>query len=482
MSEENKDFAALRKLVKKAGLLGLAAGVIAWDAEVNTPKNGLKFRGPQMENIMNLAHELSIDPKIGELITKLEEQKKGLTSEQLTYLQEVKFEYDRSTKVPIPLVEKSSQLRSKAHPIWVEAKNNNDFSLFLPVLKEIFQNTKDIALAIAPNQPAYETLLQDDDWGLTLEEIKTIMQEVKEAIVPLIKKRMPTITMPTVPKEKQQAFTKPFLEKLGYDFSVGRLDEAEHPFTTESGRITTHYYEDNFFYGFMAGIHEFGHGLYEMNLPIEYYGEPLGIYRSLSVHESQSRFWENNLARTHAFWKPWYEQLQEAYNLPFSMEEMVAYLNRIEPSLIRVDADELTYPLHIILRVEIEVEVFENKLTVEDIPKAWNTKMQSYLGITPPNDTKGCLQDVHWADLLLGYFPTYLIGSVLAAQIEVAMRKDLDIGALLLKKDYKPIREWLYEKIHKYGRKLPTHELIKQATGKALSSEDYITYLTKKYS
>jgi carboxypeptidase Taq len=282
--------------------------------------------------------------------------------------------------------------------------------------------------------------------------------------------------------EKQSDFNTFIAKAIGYDFSKGRLDVSAHPFTSCYGRITTRY-NDGWWPAISGTIHEAGHGMYEHNLPLKYFGIPLGQYCSMSIHESQSRLWENNVGKSKNFWKYFLPKLTESYDLDVDLDDFYKIINQVEPTLIRVDADELTYSLHIILRFEIELGLIEGNINFEKLPEVWNEKFRAYFDIVPPNDSLGVLQDIHWSWGNIGYFPTYTLGSMIAAQLFAAAEKDIpSLATNLGEGKFDELRSWLNEKIWSHGKRYLTKEIIRNATGKNPDPDDYLNYLGKKYS
>ena len=330
--------------------------------------------------------------------------------------------------------------------------------------------------------------MQEYEPSISLEEAERVLSELKEELIPLVEKLSDNTPRPRwmdakIDEKKQIEFLKRLTEELGYDYRLGRLDIAVHPFTGGYGRITTRF-SDSWVSSLLITVHEAGHGMYDHGLKKEYIGRPLGSFATYSVHESQSRFWELLIARSKEFWNVYYDEMKEAYAPTLegvSKEEFYTELNRIANTPLRVFADEVTYGLHIIIRFEIEKELLSKELDVNDVPKAWNDKVEKYLGIRPSDDAQGCLQDVHWSFGGFGYFPTYIYGSLFAAQLFEAMNKDFDVHAEVEKKNFSKIKGWLRERIHQHGKKYTFSELAMNTCGEKLNSRAFIRYIEDKY-
>lgn len=473
----------LVSLIKDVGVLAGIRETLSWDQETMMPKGMALRRALESSVMAKITHEKHVDPRIGELLEQIEES--TLNEEEQAQVREIRFHYERTIKVPSRIEEELAQKTSEASEVWAQAKKNNNFASFAPILKEIINLQKELAHAIDPTRPVYEVLYEDYEPGLSIAQTQELFDQVKSFVVPFLKrivqKPLPQAVEVDVSKEVQKSFCHEIAEYIGYDFNRGRLDESNHPFTATT-RITTSFTHD-WIFAIEATIHEAGHGMYEQGLPEKHYGTPLGTYASIAVHESQSRFWENHVGRSEAFWKSVLPKLNEAYDQNLDVGVFYAFLNTVKPSFIRVQADELTYPLHIIVRFELEQAIFKGELEVDDLPKAWNEKMQELLGITPEKDSLGVLQDVHWCWGSFAYFPTYSIGTMMAAQLNASMRKDIqDMDAKIEKGDFVEIHTWLKEKIHAHGQRYRIHDLVKIATGKQLSANDYLAYLKEKFS
>ncbi len=485
----NKDYAHLIELVKKATILGSANSVLNWDLDVMMPPGQIEFRSQEMGVLAGVVQELSTDKKIGRLLVKLKKAA-DLNAEEKANIREINRDYEREVKVPPELVQRLEEEICRSSAIWKEAKRTNNFSLFLPSLERIIELKKKYAKAIDPKVHPYEVLIRDYEDDFTITDIKKYFAEIKKGIVPLLNavkyKPKPDISVlrTLISINKQQKFNRKIAELLGYDFKKGRLDEAEHPSTNCHGRITTRY-QDDWFSAISSTIHETGHAKYDHNLPLEHFGTPLGEASSMSIHESQSRLWENAVGRSKEFWSFLLPLAREAYRPALNdltLKQIYTAVNAAEPSLIRTEADELTYDLHIIMRFELECALLEGSLPAKDLPAAWNRKMQQYFGITPATDTEGVLQDTHWACGLFGYFPSYTLGNMLAAQIFAAAERSIpDLENKIAAGSFTELNNWLSKNIHYYGRRYQTKKLIEKATGKAPEAKDYINYLETKF-
>lgn len=485
-------YETLVKKVRETSVVRTVEELLEWDQEVAMPKSEatLQIRGLQQETLAKIHHELETSPTIGNALAVLSEES-DLTPEERALVREVQWRYNRETQVPNVLASSLAALKTEAQEAWKNARGENDYGKFAPYLERMVEACRQRATYINPNIDPYEVLLQDYESGLTLDEMRSFLGTIKDGIRPLLddvcNARQPddSFLRRDVSENTQMMFCKDLARKIGFDFSKGRLDVSTHPFTgADYGRITTRF-SDGWWSTINSMIHEVGHGKYEHNLPLEYFGTPLGSPRSLSVHESQSRLWENQIGKSEAFWEHFFPQLQSAYAPTFndvSVTDFLRAVNKVGSTLIRVNADELTYNLHVILRFELEQDLINGRLAVRDVPEAWNAKMQESLGIRPPTDAQGCLQDVHWSCGSIGYFSTYVVGSMLAAQEYVALKRDIpDLDDQIVRGEFGAIDAWLQTNIHRHGCRYSTKELIERATGKPPNPEDYLSYLNTKF-
>lgn len=490
------------QLVKKfqeiADINGITA-ILGWDQQVNTPETGHELRARHLERLAGIRHQLITSPQLGELFEKAEASIGDLSEAEIRNLKQMKRSWKLANKLPKELVERKAREETIAHEIWVKARAKKDFSLFAPKLETLLQIAKEEASYLAePNQSLYDALI-DSNFEQDASEAyyRVILGGVKEKLVPLVRKIKDTGKQPdqSFLKERdydpeiQKRLGKAMITDMGYRWESGRLDIAVHPFCTGAGpqdvRITTRYLR-NWPIGSLFGIiHEAGHGMYEQGLPTEYYGTPLSEAVSMGVHESQSRFWENIIGRSKPFWKGQWRRLKDHYPeqlADVTLDQWYFAINKVEPSFIRVEADECTYDLHILLRFELEADLFSGKLSVADLPMMWNKKVEEYLGLKVTNDAQGVLQDVHWSAALFGYFPSYSLGNIIAGQLWAAVKRDIPNVEHQIEMGYfGQILDWLREKIHRYGQRYSRDELVQRATGKPLSADDYTHYLETKF-
>ena len=481
-------YGELIKYVKDAGVLASVGELLGWDYEVTMPRGASSLREMEMSLVASLRHKMLTDPRIGELLAKIDAG--SLSEPEQANVREIRRNYDRALRIPVSLVEKSASLSIRAHEAWQKARATNDFPLFLPFLEQFVEIKRAMALAIGGKEEPYQTLLSEYEPDIRLAELEVFFKEIERSIVPLVeaiaKREVPDtgILKRHVGISKQMKYNRGLAQRLGYDFKKGRLDTAVHPFTGCFGRITTRF-TDGWAGTISSTVHESGHGMYEHNLPEEHFGTPLGSYRSLGVHESQSRLWENHVGKSLAFWRGEYPRLRKAYAPildDLSPEAFYRLINVVAPGFIRVNADELTYSLHIALRFEIEKALVCGSLRAKDVPEAWNEGMRRSLGIVPPSDALGCLQDSHWTDGSFGYFPTYTYGSAIAAQLMEAATRSIpslenEIGSV----EVAELNVWLKENIHRHGCRYSTEELVTRATGDVPNPRAYIDYLNRKF-
>jgi carboxypeptidase Taq len=496
MAKEN--ISDLREKLHELYHLGSAIAVLHWDMEVFMPPKGAESRAKTIANLSGILHEKFISKDFTTLLKKAKAQFDAgkLNDEDSAIVRELWREHERQKKLPVAFVKEMSQICSEGHNVWIKAREKSDFGIFLPVLKKIIALKREEAELVGFKKSPYDALLDTYEPYSTSEDISMIFEELKNFLVPFLKKIAesrekisPNILKGNFSVEKQKKFNEEVAKKLGFDFEAGRLDTSAHPFSTgfhpDDVRLTTRYRKNSLFDSFFGVIHETGHGLYEQGLDAKYFGTPLGDAISLGIHESQSRMWENIVARSKNFWKYFFPKLQKQFPDPFAemkIEDFYRAINFVEPSLTRVEADEVTYNLHIILRFEIEKELIEGSIEVEDLPKIWNAKVKEYLGINVPNDASGVLQDVHWSGGSIGYFPSYALGNLYAAQFWSAAKKDLiDLEKEIAVGEFSHLREWLRKKIHIHGKMFSADGLVREVTDEPLTSQYFIDYLKKKY-
>ncbi|GIV01704.1 MAG: carboxypeptidase M32 [Fimbriimonadales bacterium] len=488
----------LRELEREIVHLHDAAGVLGWDQQTYMPKGAAAGRAEQLATLSTLAHQKLTSDEFRSTLEEAEKQSATLDpdSDDAALVRVTRRDFDKATKVPEELVTEESRLTALAHEVWVEARKKNDFGLFLPYLEKIVDLSLRKADHLGYEDHPYDALLDQFEPGAKTAEVKALFQSLREPLVGLLREIQATgiessgIMTRSYPIEKQKEVTNDVVQRIGFDFETGRQDIAAHPFCTSFGnkdvRLTTRFDEHYLPGSLYASMHEAGHGMYEQGSPDEYEGTFLRGGASLGIHESQSRFWENQVGRSRAFTNYYLPRLKEFFPESLADVDEEAFYraaNEVKASLIRVEADEVTYPLHIMLRFEIETAMVERKVNLKELPELWNSKMEEYLGITPPNDTDGVLQDVHWSGGMIGYFPTYLLGTLAAAQIWNAMQSELGgLEARIEAGEFQPILGWLRERVHRYGRKYLPNELLKRATGSELDSTHMMNYLRAKYS
>ncbi|MFW6376880.1 MAG: carboxypeptidase M32 [archaeon] len=471
-----------------------AAGVLNWDQQTMMPEAGTPARSGQLSALSAVRHDLLTDPELSELLDAAEAG--DLTDDESAVVREIRYEHERAARVPEELVEDISRAQSDAQKVWQDARANDDFEGYAPTLTQLRDLHVERAEHIDPDRDPFEVMYEDSERDLPMETVEGIFEQIREELIPLvaeIEERGDDLPRPfddaaPYDPDEQRALHEDALDRLGFDRDRARLDTSPHPFTFGNQfdcRITTRFDESDPIDGLMSTIHEFGHATYQLGLSQEHYANPLGESRSSGVHESQSRFWENHVGRTKAFWEGFLLTFEEHFPGAENVTPDAAYqaVNRIYPdNLIRVEADELTYHMHIVLRHEIGRAFVNREIDVDELPIVWNDRMEEYLGVRPDTDADGVLQDIHWS---MGFaaFESYTIGSVLAAQLDHAMREDLDdVDALIRDGEFGPIHEWMTENVHSHGKRYRTDELIEAATGEPLTADYFVEYATEKFT
>lgn len=482
------------KRVREINITHSVAELLGWDQETMMPKAAASFRGDQMAMLAGLAHERLVSDEFARALESAERAGAPDAAAQAN-LREMRRHYDRAVRVPKTLVEEIAKAVSVSKPAWAAAREENAFAKFAPHMERVLDLKRQMADAIGWTTEPYDALLDEYEPGAKSADVQRVFDAVRAEIVPLVKAiasapRKPKLEVlkAHVPAEQQHALCRRLAETVGFDFSAGRLDVSAHPFcsgtTPADVRLTTRF-DENFLPKALFGtLHEAGHGMYEQGLLGEHAFTPMGFAVSLGIHESQSRMWENMVGRSLALWRHCMPLVQAGAPAlrSVSVEDWHFAVNHVAPSLIRVEADEVTYGLHIILRFDLERQLVSGKLAVKDVPAAWNTGMQSVLGITPPSDAKGCLQDIHWASGLFGYFPTYALGNLYAAQFYRAAEQALgNLEGRFEKGDYGSLLAWLRENIHRHGQQYRATELVKRVTGAELSHRPFVDYLNGKF-
>ena len=492
------ELAALKSRLLEIDDLRGAASVLHWDQATYMPPGGAESRGRQLALLSRIAHDQQADPGIGHLLDTLQPwaESQGEDSDVAALVRVTRRDYERATRVPSTFIERLSAHTTAAYHTWERARPANDFAAVLPMLEKTVEMSRELAAYHPGYEHPYDPLIDLAEDGMTVGAVRELFDELRAGLVPLIRaiRERPEVDGSCLagdfPEPAQQAFGEKVIRAFGYDYSRGRQDKTAHPFMTKLGRgdvrITTRYSEDFLPDGLFSTLHEAGHAMYEQGVGDEHQRTILEGGASLGVHESQSRLWENMVGRSRQFWDHFFPRLQAACPAQLNGVTAAAFhaaINRVQPTLIRVEADEATYNLHIMLRVELELALIEGSLGVADLPEAWNTKMREYLGLTPPDDAKGVLQDIHWSAGLFGYFATYTLGNVIAAQLwerfgAVHPARDSEIG----RGDFSALLSWLRTELHQHGRKFEPKELVERITGSAVDSEPYLRYLENKYS
>ncbi|GJL63511.1 MAG: carboxypeptidase M32 [Nitrospirales bacterium] len=482
-----------------------ASAVLSWDQETYMPSGGGPARAEQIATLQTLAHEAFTSPETEQLLGDwidiptgqfLEKTRTSLAESSQALIRETWRDFNHARKLPSAFVNRLERECSLAQQVWAEARKKNDFSLFLPNLRTVvtlkLEETQYLGYSASP----YDALLDEFEPGSTVGTLKPLLATLRPRLVSLLQHVLNSSMKPdaslltqSFPHTAQLKFGETVLRKMGYQFERGRLDESAHPFTTSfhpnDVRVTTRVFEKDFQSCLFSCIHEGGHGLYEQGLLPEHYETPLGEAVSLGIHESQSRLWENAVGRSRPFWKHFFPLAQHMFSEQLqstTFDDFYLAINHVQPSLVRVEADELTYNLHIMVRFEIELDLIEGRIRVEDLPEIWNQKMHDYLGITPDNDTNGVLQDVHWSFGAFGYFPTYTLGNLYAAMIyEQAKQEIPNLEPGLAEGNLLSLKEWLNQKIHRWGRQYSPEELVRRVTGQDLSPEPFLNYLEHKF-
>jgi len=492
----NDTYSALCCHVRETATLASVQSLLGWDERTLMPTAGGKHRAEQMKLLAGMIHQRSVDPRIGQWLSELAGSDLAADphSDAGATIRLVQREYDKKRKLPQELVVALTEATVVGQQQWDAARRAKDFAAFLPALTRIVELKREEADALGYEESIYDPLLDDYEPGEKTSNVKRVLAGLRDELAPLIaeiaasdRKPNEAILKREYPVAGQEKFGKLAAAAIGFDFGRGRLDVTHHPFCCDVGpddcRITTRYDAHFFPSAFYSILHEAGHGIYEQGLRGGQFGLPPGLACSLGIHESQSRLGENALGRSREFWQHFLPAAQEEFSAlaDVALDELYFAVNTVKPSLIRVEADEATYNLHIIVRFELEQALLSGKLSPAGLPEAWREKYQSYLGIEPDNDAEGCMQDVHWGAGLFGYFPTYSLGNLYAAQFYE--QADADLGGLaaqFARGEFAPLREWLGEKIHRHGQCYSAAELVERVTGKPLSHEPLMRYLKGK--
>jgi carboxypeptidase Taq len=491
-------YARLCAYAREVAILNSVQGLLGWDERTKLPPAGGEYRAEQISYLAGLIHKKQTAPEAGEWLAELADSPlvSDPHSEVGADIVNLKRDYDRKTKLPQALVEELAKLSVLGQQLWVEARKANDFARFRPLLERTIELKRQEAATIGYDDQPYDALLDDFEPGAKTTEVAIVLRGLREQLVPLVAAIGASSRRPNrealrgrYPIDLQEEFGKRAAAAIGFDFNAGRLDVTNHPFCSGGGprdvRLTTRYDENSLDGSLFSTLHEAGHGIYEQGLPADRYGLPTGEAVSLGIHESQSRMWENLVGRSRAFWEHFYPEVESLFRDPLGrvpLDDFYFAINDVRPSLIRTESDEVTYNLHILIRFELELALVNDELPVADLPAAWHAKYREYLGIESPTDSDGVLQDVHWSAGLIGYFPTYSLGNLYAAQFFEKAERDLgDLQAMFRLGDFLPLRDWLRENIHSRGRRYPAAELARRVTGSQLSHDALMRHLRVKF-
>ena len=498
MPDFDATYAKLCRHCRETALLGSIESLLGWDERTLLPPAAGEYRAEQMTYLAGMIHRRETDPQLGDWLRELAAS--SLAGEPHsdcgTVIREVRRDYEKKTRLPQALVEEITRTSVLGQQAWVDARKNDDFRAFQPLLTKMVSLKREEADALGFEECRYDALLDNYEPRARTAEVAKVLAALRGQLVPLVAAiresgRRPDLSIVerNYPTGAQQDFGRQIAAAFGFDFNRGRLDVTAHPFCSEAGphdcRITTRFNEHHFNEAFFGILHEAGHGLYEQGLPPDQYGLPTGTAISLGIHESQSRMWENFVGRSRAFWDYAFPLARQAFPQALGDVPLDAFyfaINDVRPSLIRVEADEVTYNLHVLIRFELEQALINDGLDVADLPAAWNEKYREYLGITPPNDADGVLQDIHWSAGLFGYFATYSLGNLYAAQF--FERADRDCGGLQAQfagGQFGTLRKWLVEQVHAHGRHYTAAQLVERVTHQPLSHDALMRHLRNKF-
>lgn len=490
------DYQKLTELNTEIKLIGSTTAVLHWDQSTQMPAAAGPYRAKQLAVLKSLIHEKLTSKEMGDVLDRLATQENALDDEQKRVVQMTRHQFEKSTQIPADLQKQLSQIQAETYQMWAQVRPENDFEKIRPLLEKQFELTFEKANHLKGYATPYDALIDDFDEGTTSEEIQTVFSELRSKLVPLVKQVTDAKEADDsclhrhYPLEAQIEFGKSIIKNLGYDFSRGRMDKTTHPFcinfSSQDVRITYRYKEDFLNEFLTAAIHESGHGMYEQGVNTKYDGTILASGVSMGVHESQSRLWENLVGRSQNFWQHHFPLAQKAFPEALgdvTLDEFYKAMNKVQPGLIRVDADELTYNLHVMIRFDLENQLFEGQLKFKDLPEAWNARYKSDLGIDVTEVKDGVMQDVHWYTGLWGYFPSYTLGNLMSAQFfDAAVQAHSQIPDEISQGKFSTLHGWLKDNVYQHGRRYPSKELLKRATGSDLSVKPFMDYSTKKYS
>ena len=495
MSEKLEQF---KSLLAEVADLNNTQALLGWDQQTYMPQGGAEARGNQLATLGKISHQKFTSDEIGKLLGELEKEYEGADSDSddLRLLKVTRHNYDQATRVPSEFVAEFAVVTSKAFEAWVEARGKSDFSIFRPHLEKVVELNQRYVKFFPPADHPYDILLDQFERGMKTADVKEIFDALRPQQVELLKAiaEKPQVDDSFLHVEydekKMWDFSEEIATKFGYDWKRGRQDKSAHPFTTNFSindvRITTRFEPENPSIMLFSTMHETGHALYDLGSNQAYERTPLAGGTSLAVHESQSRMWENLVGRSLPFWEHFYPEFQKLFPAQVGNVDLQTFykgINKVEPSLIRVNADEATYNMHIMLRLELEIGMVEGTVVVKDLPEIWNAKMDEYLGVVPPDDAKGVFQDVHWSGGTLGYFSTYALGNLISAQLWEKINADIpDLADQFRQGKFDALLTWLREKIHVHGSKYEPQELVQRVTGSKIDAAPYVRYLKQKFS
>jgi carboxypeptidase Taq len=485
-----------RQMIKQMKAYQYALTLIGWDSNTEAPRNAFNRRSEMTSHLSKELFKLQTSKDYQEIVESLFNQSDDLDDLMQREIKKAKKNLDKILNIPEEEYVAYGKLVNDTQIVWEDAKMNDDYESFKPNLKDIIEYNKLFALYYNDQANPYDTLLDEYEEGMSTKEYDEFFDTLKKDLVPFVKdilkktnNQYDDLVKDTFPKEKQKEFSQYLLDEFSFNRKSGLLKESVHPFTwntsPEDVRLTTKYMENYFFSSIYSTIHELGHATYEQQISTDLDDTLLSGGTSMGIHESQSRFYENNIGRSLAFWQSHFDKFSSLFKEQtkgLTPEDMYKASNRVEASLIRIEADELTYPMHIMLRYDIERMLFDGKISVDELPKVWNDLIEKYLGVRPKNNAEGVLQDVHWSSGMFGYFPTYALGSAYSAQIYYAMKKELDIENLIKEKKIEKINTWLKEKIHHYGSSKSPKEIMEIVSGEPFNPDYYVQYLKDKYS
>jgi carboxypeptidase Taq len=504
MSGFPKSYEKLLERTKQLVVLNSASAIVQWDMETKMPPKAINLRSQQLALLGVIGHRMLTDPEMGKIVSEVE---KALTSNNMGAVEKrnillVKKAYNEATKIPESLVFETEKQRTVSVGAWKKAKTVKDWKSFKPELKKMIDlraKAAEMLMEVKDAKNPYDALIDDFEPKMKAERIRVVFDAMKNGLISILKKIDNSSVKPEVnilsrpiPIESQRLISEAAMEYVGYDThspdAGGRLDETEHPFTTgyyDDIRITTHYHENRWSSSLFSVLHEAGHAIYEQNLPHTWMYQPIGASSSSGIHESQSRFVENMIGRSSEFWSYFAPKLRKIVGKPLqgvNKNDLLLTANLVAPSKIRIEADEITYGLHIIIRFELERALFNGKLTIDELPNAWNQKYNDYLDVKIMDDSEGVMQDTHWASGLFGYFPSYALGNIYGGMFLKKMKRDVpDYRKNLTTGDFKPVKTWLIENIHQQGNLYDPEELVKKVTGSNLDVEPFLNYLESKY-